>query len=335
MSSTVFPPQELTNFDRRSAGRLVRLRKILQTEPIILIMGAGVPASAGLPNWNELMVQICQVFFCHWQSAIYSGRTTVARPPKQLSIVFPEPEINFIPDGDAVLALGKEFASHNPVLAAQQIKNCIRDLDWIWLLRKCLYGEANSKELHASRLIESLGTLCADVGRVRAVINYNYDSVFEDSLSARSIRFTVLADAQQSIKRESLPIYHVHGYLKRGGGPKTRIILAEDDYHEELVAPYSWANLVQSSFLIASTCVFVGTSMTDPNLRRLLRSAFKVGRRFHYAFLPSAVASQETTMVNALFDQDLYGLGVAAIRYPVGAGGDSHALLPRALDWIH
>jgi hypothetical protein len=167
---------------------------------------------------------------------------------------------------------------------------------------------------------------------VQAVVNYNYDSIFEDYLISKSVRFTVLSDVHQRIKPGTLPIYHVHGYLKQGGGPKTGIVLSEDDYHAELMAPYSWSNLVQSSFLTRSTCVFVGTSMTDPNLRRLLRSAAAVTKRIHYAF-PSDAGSAKEIMVNSLFDKDLYSLSVAPIRYPIGTDA-SHSWLPWSLDWL-
>lgn len=332
MIDAKFPPAELRDFDRQSASHLLYLLKALKKESIVLVLGAGVSASAGLPTWNELMVKICQVFFYHWEFYITENRATLTSPPRELSIFFPEPDENIFAKN--ILVMGEAFAKGNSVHVAQQIKNCIRDLDWVWLLRKCLYGEFNSREIRQSQLIDCLTALCAEEGRVKVVVNYNYDSIFEDALSTKSLSFTVVSDAQGGIKRGSLPIYHVHGYLKRGGGPKTRVILAEDDYHQELVASYSWSNLIQSSLLMQSTCVFIGTSMTDPNLRRLLRSAFVVSKRFHYAFLPKGSSAPETTMLNALFDRDLYAIGVAPIRYPPGPEDDPHVTLPRVVDWL-
>src|SRR5271156_3748563 len=111
MSGSLFPPKEFASFERASASRLLRLLRALKTEPIVLILGAGVSASSGLPTWNALMSTICQIFFYHWQWEIsHGGAATVARPPRKLSIAFTEPE------GDDILALGAEFARGNPLL---------------------------------------------------------------------------------------------------------------------------------------------------------------------------------------------------------------------------
>jgi hypothetical protein len=296
---------------------------------VTLVLGAGVSASVGLPSWNQLLVRICQTFIGHWRFHILQGSARTDRPPKALSIAGLD-----LWDDEEVLKLGAELAQGNQLLAAQQIKNCIRDLDWAYLLRKCLYEEADSKKLTDSPLIKELAAVVSKMGQVNAILNYNYDSLFEDYLEKAGVRFTAVCDEGQRIRRGSLPIYHVHGYLKRGGGPKTRIILAEDDYHEDLVAPYSWSNMLQSSLLTRSTCIFVGTSMTDPNLRRLLRSAFKVGRRFHYAIMPCNAKSEVSTMRNALFDRDLHSLGVAAIRYPLLTRGNKHSRLVQLIKYL-
>jgi hypothetical protein len=86
-------------------------------------------------------------------------------------------------------------------------------------------------------------------------------------------------------------------------------------------------NLIQTAMLTNSTCVFVGTSITDPNLRRLLRSTSIIRSSPHYAFLPGGETSPAVEMRNALFDLDLDNLGVAVIRYPLTAGGDEHRLV--------
>jgi SIR2-like domain len=54
--------------------------------------------------------------------------------------------------------------------------------------------------------------------------------------------------------------------------------------------PYSWANLVQMSLLLSQSCLFVGVSLTDPNIRRLLDAcvALPIAHK-HYAIMRSPV----------------------------------------------
>jgi hypothetical protein len=39
--------------------------------------------------------------------------------------------------------------------------------------------------------------------------------------------------------------------------------------------PFSWSNLIQLSKLTQNTCLLVGISLTDPNMRRLLDVAWR------------------------------------------------------------
>lgn len=73
-------------------------------------------------------------------------------------------------------------------------------------------------------------------------------------------------------KSSELPVYHVHGYLPRKGRiPRDReIVFSEDAYHSQFIDPFSWSNLIQLNKLSHNTCLFIGLSLTDPNLRRLL-----------------------------------------------------------------
>lgn len=71
---------------------------------------------------------------------------------------------------------------------------------------------------------------------------------------------------------KKLKIYHVHGFLPQDGdiGAGNKITLGEFVYHEQYNNIYSWNNIVQINKFRDNTCLFIGTSLTDPTIRRLL-----------------------------------------------------------------
>jgi hypothetical protein len=74
------------------------------------------------------------------------------------------------------------------------------------------------------------------------------------------------------MQKNELPIFHVHGFLPSKGKlpDNADIVFSEDAYHTQFIDPFSWSNLVQLNYLNTSTCLFLGISLTDPNMRRLI-----------------------------------------------------------------
>lgn len=74
-----------------------------------------------------------------------------------------------------------------------------------------------------------------------------------------------------------LPLYHVHGFLPQKGklDSNNSITLGESTYHSQYLNTYSWNNLIQLNKFIDKCCLFIGSSLTDPNIRRLLDIAIK------------------------------------------------------------
>lgn len=60
-------------------------------------------------------------------------------------------------------------------------------------------------------------------------------------------------------------------------------ILSENQYHKLYEEAFHWSNVEQLHALQRNTCYFIGFSMADPNLRRLLDIAKSDGR--HFVFL--------------------------------------------------
>jgi hypothetical protein len=343
-----FPPKKLHDLGGRSAGHFLALLRDVTQAPVTVTLGSGASASVGLPVWSSLLERICITFFRHWDGQIRSNTASYDRPPRKLSIGGVG-DFGPIDDlvrkmlnawGEDVDEFAREYARNDPLLVAQQIKNCIKPLDWRYLLYKALYSRFEDQSISipeiSSQLLDKLALFCERHRFMAGVVNYNYDNTFKFHLKRRHVKFSILWDDKCTIKAGRLPIFYPHGYLPFPGGPITKTVLAETDYHEEAAEPYAWANLVQVRSFLTSVCIFVGTSMVDPNLRRLLRIAAGIKPRWHYAFMPrEAQCTQKQIMSDALFDFDLSRLGVKVIRFPKRDTPDEcYARLPELLDLL-
>ncbi len=100
--------------------------------------------------------------------------------------------------------------------------------------------------------------------------------------------------------------------------------------------PLSKENNIQLSSLFNTTCIFVGLSMSDPNLRKLLRIGSSYSKRMHFVFINDNPEEEIfNTMNQALFDKDLEQMRVKVIRYPlIDKDQDSFKYLPLLLEYL-
>ena len=84
------------------------------------------------------------------------------------------------------------------------------------------------------------------------------------------------SDSLSSRTWDRIPYYYVHGQLPIPGqnrfalDSRTKLVFSETSYHELANASFSWQASAFISTTSSSTTVFIGTSMTDPNLKRWL-----------------------------------------------------------------
>ncbi len=155
-----------------------------------------------------------------------------------------------------------------------------------------------------------------------SLITFNFDDLIEENLLANKISHKAIYDEGMKNESSELPIYHVHGFLPRKGNiPKEReIIFSEDAYHGQFIDPFSWSNLIQLNKLSQNTCLFIGLSLTDPNLRRLLDVANRKnpGKAMnHYLIKKTPATAKKTTKIDDLArfleEQDANELGLNMI----------------------
>lgn len=121
------------------------------------------------------------------------------------------------------------------------------------------------------------------------IITYNYDDILEQLLNAEGVRFKTIY-REEDMPDDALCVYHPHGFLpasaKKADYPqyKNHIIFGESEYHRLYNDPLSWAMVLQQYLYRINTYLFVGCSMTDPNLRRILENT-RLKAKSHYALM--------------------------------------------------
>jgi hypothetical protein len=286
------------------------LREAYLHKGLIVYVGAGVSRSVGLPSWAELIHSLTVAMMTQ---KVESAMGTLGDIVKEKY-------------WEAFLKIRKDFEKSadidKPILMmARAIKDEIggrlayaiartlypRSFRW-WGRRRQRLDEArragkrarSGRTLPSSELLDELVSLSRaerDIRGVQAIVNYNYDDVLDEKLREQSVSCVTVRSGRDRIPRGALPCYHVHGVLPLGmvDDPKAfrkkgnigNFVFSEDEYHSEYSDPYKWSNMTQISQLGRYTGLFVGLSMEDPNIRRLIDVTHRQYPEIrNYAILP-------------------------------------------------
>jgi hypothetical protein len=229
----------------------------------VLFLGAGVSMSAKMPSWSQLL-------------------NGLMGEVKQLN--------------PNTLDAYKELHTHvyeecgeSYLIMARYLETAIKlggsKSDFSQLIQKYLYSTP-----HTSKLLEILASIITQK-KVGEVITYNFDDILEQELTRQGLvdseHFTSIAKDAEIKGHNTLPIYHVHGIIPENG-PADVVVFSEEEYHKRYSDIYHWSNVEQLHALSRRHCFFIGLSMTDPNLRRLLDTARRMNQAngdCHFAFL--------------------------------------------------
>lgn len=264
---------------------LERLRQLYAGNDTVLFLGAGVSVDAGLPEWGELL------------EALFV--TLIVRKLNTGSAI----------SDDEVSAIIKRFrdkSDPSPLLTARYLRRglaegTVRDLEpFLVAVTDVLYRLADPSRAEESELLNQLARMSIprrSGPRVRAIVTYNFDDLLERALERIPVTYKSIYREGEHPGRDELPVFHVHGFLPRdralyAGLDKSTVVFSEEGYHELFQDPYHWSNLIQLSLLRDHSCIMVGLSLSDPNLRRLLEiAARRSTSQQHYAFLRRLTSS--------------------------------------------
>lgn len=246
---------------------LSNLKKCFNDDNVVLFLGAGVSLEAGIPTWHNLMSNLMvSLINTVIKDDIFEGHVELSDIEKA-----------------ALIKAIQEKNGNSPLQLVRFIRNGLGDL-FREELRKVLYQQCTNN----SRILEAITDLSVPLRHgigIQGIVTYNFDDLIEVNFKNKKvIRFhPVFKEADLPSKNE-LGIYHVHGFLPRdpaeydGLENKTKekeslLVFSEEEYHQLMLDSYHWANLVQLNYFRERTCLFIGMSMTDPNVRRLLEIA--------------------------------------------------------------
>lgn len=240
------PPALKPDLKRTYDSAIATLSKALHAGRLTLVCGAGTVVDAGIPTWHQLLVRLLESMMC---------RITQDRAIPLCNVTPEEFQRRY---GPSALMVGKYLKSN-------------LGEDFLSELRDALYANEPKSCAIVDAIVE-LSRPQRDGKPLESIITFNFDSIVEEQMTANNIPHkTIFSEGTRNHPNE-LPIYHVHGFLPRVGviEDESEIVFSEEAYHSQFIDPFSWSNLIQLNKLSQNTCLFIGVSLTDPNLRRLL-----------------------------------------------------------------
>jgi SIR2-like protein len=248
------------------------LRDRYDRKGLVLVLGAGVSLGSGLPTWDDLL--------------------------KRVSI-----ELSGDEGGIAYESVTHGHGVPLPVIASVLEERSGEREAFVERVREALYHDfrffpegvtpANRPEFlehmrHSNPTLCAVAAMCASPcargsgfavnARIHSVVTFNLDYLMQAYVRAR-----YGARLLRTIERSSagptpskLSIYHLHGLLRfdRGARDSSKennaVVLTEQDYYDFFNRPTGLFTYTFLHLLRESHCLFIGLSMKDENMRRLL-----------------------------------------------------------------
>lgn len=294
-----------------SREALLDLSAAIRRRRVTALIGAGVSANAGYPSWKDLLTRL------H------------SRLPKPAAV----------------------RSTHGPAISVKDFHRLERMKDLLWRAeeyRRILGGDlANElKKIFGPRRLPPTAAVRKLVKLpFRHVLTTNYDPAIERALKQKGSSWTVIdwgdesPASQLEVERfvRSLADHRVESrlvYLHGRYSNPDRIVLTDSDYFNRYGINDQAQRKLFSLFLTQSV-LFVGFSLTDPELDWILRSVratFRQAEPWHFAILP---LDQEDN-VEAMTSYFRGRYGIRPIFYPYtqkheGLGGILDILLKDTL----
>ena len=236
---------------------------------LVLFVGAGASIPYGVPSWKSLVLELL---------------FDQAESTRRLGPMWPHYR-------RAVASWMTDYFAYDPLVLARLVEHSSTKREgagadgevthFLERVREHLYARLH---VPASRtLLRSVGDLLArpDAG-VPAVVTFNFDDLLEAELDERRVPFVRIAGPDR-LAGAGVRVLHVHGFVPRQGPiARAPMVFTEPDYHRLTESMFHWGLSEIVEALRRRTVLFLGLSMSDPSLRRLLDASRNAPIPPHY-----------------------------------------------------
>jgi hypothetical protein len=231
------------------------IERLASVDYLTALVGAGASVEAGLPNWFELVTLL-----------LHDVAKRVKAPPDSPTAQ------------DGVSAFCEDLIGAHGLAGAGTIAKTWLADSFENALTRALYG-SRPWEPRPGRTSLAIAYLKRVFEEDLEIATTNYDKLLEAALRREQVPGKVKSFVTQRQPSSGVVVRHLHGVLTPTER-KGRVVLSESDYHL-MQTPSIWQEQYFRDRLTKSTCLFIGTSLSDPNLLRYLYRS--PSRREHVA----------------------------------------------------
>jgi SIR2-like domain len=266
------------------------IRRIAAETELTLIVGAGASMESRLPGWDELLSRLL----------VRIGRDKMSD------------------DEDAAATWAKVTLEADHSLGSAAVVAALTSTSTLQnLVVTELYEGRGAQAFVPGPIAREIARLVRTFEGRATVVTLNYDDLLERALETefpdRPVRS--ITDGGEAPAGEELSVTHLHGFA--ADGIRGELILAEEQY-QRMQRGTAWQETLMVERLNGSACLFIGTSLNDPNLIRYLhgyerpaelRHTVLFVRGTHFAQLDRRVQAAREEAVRARWS----ALGVRAV----------------------
>ena len=223
------------------------------TGHVAVFVGSGVSAESGLPAWRDFILGLLVDAF----NIAFDAEEEAAR--RWADSILDSQQVT----GAAAVVRALHLKASG---SGEPVEDKFADA-----LVKGLYGGLESSMFQPGPIARALAALRRELGSSVVIATTNYDDLLEKAL--RDAGFS-RKEARPHIRRSSriaagsAPVFHLHGFATTKER-KGRLVLSEEEFTRMQVGR-SWQEQYVTDLLRTHSCLFVGTSLVDPNLIRYL-----------------------------------------------------------------